>query len=133
MRQIFVMPESDQRFLDSSGLQWETISDTNNFWVIIHRYSLPDGYNHKEVSLAIQVPPGYPDTQLDMVYFKPALVRLDGKQIPAISTIKIDEQSWQRWSRHRTKKNPWRSGEDDLAAHILLIENWLEREFERDH
>jgi hypothetical protein len=66
--------------------------------------------------------------QLDMVYFSPALQRLDGKPIGALSNQTITGSSWQRWSRHRASNHPWRPGIDDLASRMLLVDHWLERE-----
>jgi hypothetical protein len=43
----------------------------------------------------------------------------------------LDGKSFQRWSRHRTAENPWRIGRDNLGTHIILVEDWLAREFEK--
>jgi hypothetical protein len=67
-----------------------------------------------------------------MVYFYPALARTDGIRIGATETVQlIDGKGFQRWSRHRTPQNPWRVGHDNLGTHIILIEDWLEREFKK--
>jgi hypothetical protein len=67
-----------------------------------------------------------------MAYFYPALSRLDGKPIGATQVNqKIENRVFQRWSRHRTPKNPWKVGEDNLGTHICFIEDWLEQEFEK--
>ena len=79
-------------------------------------------------AIAYRIETGYPDTQLDMVYFLPALQRSDGRGIGALSTQGISGASWQRWSRHREPGFPWRPGVDDLSAHLLLVDHWLERE-----
>ena len=76
MRRDFVLLEEDQDFLESLGLPWETVKEGNVLWVIVHEYPLPDGYNQEVVSLAVSMPSGYPRTQLDMVYFFPALSRM---------------------------------------------------------
>jgi hypothetical protein len=52
---------------------------------------VPEGYNEKHVIAALQIASGYDDTQIDMVYFFPALQRLDGKQIGALAAATIDE------------------------------------------
>jgi hypothetical protein len=64
-----------------------------------------------------------------MAYFFPALSRLDGKAINAISFQPINGKTYQRWSRHRTGQNPWREGIDDLSTHLSLISFWFEQEF----
>ncbi len=81
------------------------------------------------VMVALRIETGYPDTQLDMVYFYPHLARCDRQPIGALASQTLDGKDWQRWSRHRTGQNPWRPGEDDLASHLALVEHWLEREF----
>ncbi len=57
-------------------------------------------------------------------------IEKDGKAIGATGNCQlIDGRQFQRWSRHRTPGNPWRSGVDDIEAHIILVKHWLEREF----
>ena len=101
-------------------------------WVLIHDFPTPDGYNHSCVSVAIRIETSYPQTELNMVYLFPALARKDGKKIGATEAVQnLDGKSYQRWSRHRTAQNPWKAGRDSLGTHIFLIEDWLEREFEK--
>jgi hypothetical protein len=129
-RQFDLLPQ-DQKFLDDYGLPWETVVDGSQ-WVLIHKFPTHDGYNHSRVTVAIRLETGYPDTQLDMVYLHPSLARKDGQPIKATeATQALDGKTFQRWSRHRTPQNPWKPGRDDLATHIFLIEDWLEREFEK--
>lgn len=131
MRQQFLLPEADREFLQASGITWETIIEGGSQWLLLPAFKLPHGYNHEQVTVALQILPGYPDVPLDMVWFSPALQRLDGQPIGALSEQPIDGQISQRWSRHRTAQNPWRPGEDDLSAHLLLVTYWLEREFQK--
>lgn len=130
-RQFDLLPD-DQRFLDEYGLPWETIVDGSQ-WVLIHEFPTQhEGYNHTTVTAAIRLETGYPNVPLDMVYFAPALSRRDGKPIGATqATQVIDGATHQRWSRHRTANHPWQPGIDNLGTHILLIEDWLAREFEK--
>jgi len=97
-----MLPETDNTFLGTLGLPWETIVENNARWLILHDYEPPEGYNHSHVFLAIRISPGYPDTQLDMVYFSPPLARLDSRAIGALSTTTLDGKTYQQWSRHRT-------------------------------
>ena len=128
-RQFDLLPQ-DQEFLDEYGRPWETIVDGSQ-WVLIHEFQTPEGYNHPHVTAAIRMETGYPNTELDMVYFFPALARKDSKLIGATqSTQSIEGKEYQRWSRHRTPQNPWKVGLDHLDTHIILIEDWLAREFE---
>jgi len=131
MRRQFALPEADEKFLDSLGLPWETVIFNTAQWLILHNYCVPSGYNHTQTFLAVRISPGYPDTQLDMVYFSPPLARADGKVIGALTTLMLDGKTYQQWSRHRTGANPWRPGEDDLSTHVELVRHWLEREFNK--
>lgn len=131
MRRQFLLPEADMDYLNDSGLRWETIIEGSWRWLLLHDYQIPNGYNTSSVTVAVSISAGYPDAQLDMVYFYPPLARQDGRAIGALSPQTIEGRSFQRWSRHRTGANPWRPGEDDLSAHLTLVEHWLEREFKK--
>jgi hypothetical protein len=127
-RQFDLLPE-DASFLEEYGLPWEAVVDGSP-WVLIHDFPTSEGYNHPRVTAAIRLETGYPGAELNMVYFFPALARKDGKPIGATQAVQeIDGKGFQRWSRHRTGQNPWRAGEDNLGTHVILIEDWLEREF----
>ncbi|NGO53015.1 E2/UBC family protein [Allomesorhizobium camelthorni] len=129
-RQFDLLPV-DREFLEEYGLLWETIVDGSQ-WVLIHDFPTPHGYNHTRVTAAIRIETGYPNTELNMVYLFPPLARIDGKPIGATEAQQaLDRKSYQRWSRHRTGANPWKIGRDYLGTHIILIEDWLEREFEK--
>jgi len=129
MKSDFQLPEEDMIFLNGMGLPWETVNDQGMQWVIIHDYPVAFGFNHQNVSVAIKIETGYPRAPIDMAYFHPALQRIDGKIINAISGQQIDGKQYQRWSRHRTPQNPWREGIDDLATHLALVSFWFEQEF----
>lgn len=129
LRRQFDLLEDDDVFLKEYGLPWETVTDGSP-WVLIHQFKTPPGYNHDLVTVAIRIETGYPNAQLDMVYFYPALARADGKPIGATDAKQmLDGKEYQRWSRHRTPQNPWVPGRDGLGTHVILIEDWLEREF----
>src|SRR5438128_2125628 len=82
-------------------------------------YKLHVGYDCATVSVALLIPPGYPDTQIDMVYFFPGLT--NGRPINAVSAHALDGKTWQRWSRHRTAQNPWRPGLDGVGTHLGCV------------
>lgn len=129
-RHHFDLPENDREYLDSLGLVWETVMENNVQRVVIHKYPLPNGYSQQDVSLYLLIIAGYPDAQIDMAFFHPAITRADGKPIPATATsIAFDGKAWQQWSRHRTPANPWRADVDYIGTHMALVEHWLEREF----
>lgn len=130
-RRQFPLPAEDMKFLDDYGLPWETIAEGSQ-WVLIHQFPLPQGYNHSSATAAVRLETGYPKSPLDMVYFFPSLARVDQKPILATqATQAIDGKNFQRWSRHRTSENPWRIGLDNLGTHVILIEDWLDREFKK--
>jgi hypothetical protein len=129
-RQFDLLPE-DESFLEEYSLPWETVVDGSP-WVLIHDFPTHEGYNHPRVTAAIRLETGYPAAELSMVYFFPALVRKDGKLIGATQAVQqIDGKGFQRWSRHRTPQNPWKAGQDNLGTHVILIEDWLAREFSK--
>jgi len=131
LRRQFDLPEEDTKFLDDYTLPWEAIVD-GSMWVLLHEFQTPPGYNHAKVTAAIRIETGYPTAALDMVYFFPALSRKDGQPIKAAeATQQVDGKTYQRWSRHRTAVNPWKVGQDNIGSHVFLIEDWLEREFEK--
>lgn len=131
MRRDFKLPPEDETFLQEYGLPWEAVMNGSP-WVLVHEFPTPDGYNHRRVTAAIRIETGYPNTELNMVYFFPALARLDGKPIGATEgTQDLDGKMFQRWSRHRSAQNPWKVGQDNLGSHVILVEDWLEREFKK--
>lgn len=130
LRKQFSLPSEDIEWLDGLGLSYELVIEGVPR-VVIHDFPVPDGYNVRSVATNVRIEPGYPDAQLDMVYFYPHLARLDGKAIGALANDQFDGKIWQRWSRHRTPANPWRSGVDNLATHFALVNHWLARELEK--
>ena len=132
MRREFPLLPPDQAYLEANGLEWEAIVCSGVQWVLIPAYALPPGYNATQATAALRLDLTYPDSQIDMVFFHPALARTDGKGIPNLEgRVAIDGREFQQWSRHRTAANPWRPGVDDLGTHMELVRDWLLREFER--
>jgi hypothetical protein len=131
MRRQFELPSFDTQYLGTTGLEWETIVEGAGRWLLLHNWPVRAGYNVERVLVALQLPPGYPDAAVDMAYFYPHLSRKDGKSINALADHALDGRSFQRWSRHRTDAAPWRPGEDDVSSHLVLVEDWLAREFEK--
>ena len=132
MRREFDLPAEDVTFLDREVASWEAIRSGNMMWILIYDYEIPDQYVQGKVTMAINISGNYPVEKLDMVYFSPSISRRDGKIIPQTQhTVLVDGTPYQRWSRHYTAQNPWKSGEHSIETHYYLIANWLEREFER--
>ena len=80
LRRDFDLLPRDERFLEEYGHPWETIADGSQ-WVLIYEFPTHDGYNPARVTAAIRMETGYPNAELHMVYFFPALVRKDGRPI----------------------------------------------------
>jgi len=133
MRREFSLPQFDVDYLNTLGLQWETLGGAGGtHWLLIHEWPIKAGYNVDRATVALRLPSNYPDGQIDMAYFSPHLARKDGRTIGASSSAQqVDGQSFQRWSRHRTRQAPWRPGEDDVSTHLVLVDDWLERELEK--
>jgi hypothetical protein len=131
LRRDFKLAAEETEYLDSLKLPWETIRESNGtLLLIIDGWIMPAGYNVPFAKLALVMPHGYPDTQVDMAYFSPALSRRDRKQINNLSLIHWQVGTFQQWARHRTGANPWRSGIDDISTHLSLVDDFLRREFE---
>lgn len=128
LRRQFDLPESDCQHLESLGLSWETIVDGGSRWLIVHAFPVPGAYTAPTALVALQIAPGYPDVQIDMAYFYPALARSDGKPIAQIADQPIDGKVYQRWSRHRTDVDPWRPSIDNVGTHLVQVTEWLRRE-----
>jgi hypothetical protein len=125
----FALPQADEDYLAGMGLPWETRVHLNGQWLIIHDWKMPPGYNVATNTLALRIPASYSDAQIDMVYFRSPVSRVDGRAIGALTMQPVAGESWQQWSRHRTQSNPWRAGVDDVSSHLSLVDDWLRREF----
>jgi hypothetical protein len=131
LRREFRLPLGDEQYLDSLGLSWETVKDSNLLWLLLHDWQIEPGYNVPTVRIALQIPGAYSDSEIHMVYFLPPLERVNSRPIATISSQPICGEIYQRWSRHRTPANPWRPGVDDVSTHLTLVDEWLRRELTR--
>jgi hypothetical protein len=130
-RRQFTLLEGDAAYLNCLGLRWEALVEGGLQAVVIYGFSLPLGYNVSSADVHVRFNSGYPDTQLDMAYFSPALARTDGRGINNLSMTTLDTRQWQQWSRHRTPVSAWRPGIDDLSTHMALVEDWLAAEMQK--
>lgn len=128
MRREFDLSEDDEGCLRARGLEWEAVREANAKLLIFPKYPIPGGYNLSIVKAGLRLPPSYPDDQIDMVYFLPALALASGKVIRQLSVQPFDGTQYQQWSRHRTPANPWRPGIDNVGTHLVLVDSWLLRE-----
>lgn len=124
LRREFDLPEEDVEYLNANQYEWETIR-TGGFWLLIHNFHIPDGYNVSSAKIAIDLT-HYSPGPIDMVYVNPSLSRTDNKVINQVECIQlIDEIPFQRWSRHYT----WDNDKCNLITHLFNIEEWFLREF----
>lgn len=129
LRRQFDITEEDVEALNAAGFQWESLKDPSGTWLIIHDFTLPACFSGGETTVAISIPSGYPTAALDMAYFHPAIVRVDGATIPNTeASIQVDGRKWQRWSRHYTSANPWKPGEYNTVTHLHLVRHWIDKE-----
>jgi hypothetical protein len=126
-RRSIRLPEEDEEYLNSLGLDWETLSDGNVRWLLIHGHPIPEDFDRPTATIAIRIERAYPPGKLDMVYIHPPIARQDAKAIPALSSQRIDGDIYQRWSRHYQ----WREGVDSISTHHLRIKDWLVDELKR--
>ena len=131
-RRDFALPQEDLEWLDRGPHRFELVAEGGVLRVVLYDCPIPPGYQQPHADINVHIEPGYPDSQIDMVYVHPPLQRADGKAIAATSSEDFDGRQWQRWSRHRTPANPWRPGLDNLATHFGLVGHWFTRELKKD-
>ncbi|TBY54415.1 hypothetical protein E0H59_13005 [Rhizobium leguminosarum bv. viciae] len=125
----FALLEPDESYLDDLGLQWEIRVSDGNRWLVIKDFPLPDAYTAGSTTLALLVPPTYPQAEIDMFYCYPPVVRSSGASIPNTeATQAIGGLNFQRWSRHRGAIVPWNPLRDNVVTHLALVESALVRE-----
>lgn len=130
LRRVIDLLSEDEAFLNKNHTHWETLIEGNTGWIVIHEFKLPAGYNVEETTVSFMIPPSYPSTEFDMMYFYPALQRKDGQPIGALSEQSLDGKVFQRWSRHRNQ-GEWRPGIDNLESHVLSVQAWLTDELKK--
>lgn len=128
VRRDFGLLAEDEFYLATLGLAWEAILDGGVRRIVIRDWPVPPGYSVLKADVYVRLEAGYPDTQIDMAYFFPHLVRADQRQINALTSEQFGGRDWQRWSRHRTGGSAWRMGEDNLCTHMELVAEWLRAE-----
>src|SRR5262249_38554591 len=122
MRHQFTLPEGDEAYLVARGLVWETIVENGARWLLIHNFPAPGGYNYAKVMAAVKIETGCPDPQLGMVYSRPALARLGGRPIGALSSPVLGGGTWHPWPPRRTPQRPSRPGGGPVRPCLALGE-----------
>lgn len=128
-RRDFALLAGDQTYLDDLGLSWETDAAEGRRWLIIHDYPVPAGYTVHATTLALLVPPTYPQAEIDMFFVHPTLHRSSGGIIAATESQQtIRGLSFQRWSRHRGPGARWNPAADSVVTHLALVDTALAKE-----
>ncbi|MFM0011512.1 multiubiquitin domain-containing protein [Paraburkholderia sediminicola] len=131
VRADFAVLDDDREYLDSKGYSWEAIDEPEVKRIVVRGFQSPSGFTPTTVDMFVILPAGYPDTQIDMVYFHPPLARTDGRQIKALVTNLFEGKTWQGWSRHRTANSLWRQGIDNIGTHLMLVDDFLRAELSK--
>lgn len=119
----------DVKFLDGTGLSWETIKDGERRWLVVHDYEVFLGYQPTKVTLALDIPKDYPQAQIDMFYFAPAVSRSDGIAIPNTHVnVTIGGVAFQD-GLATARLLTWDPNSDNVGTHFSLVEHSLAREF----
>ena len=122
-RREFALLEKDETYLEERGLYWETFMDAGRRWLLLRNFVLPEGYNAQLVDIAIEVPPTYPRSEIDMFHCHPHLALKSGQVIPQTSVrTSIGGRSFQRWSRHLNGQTRWNPATDSVMTHIAVVE-----------
>lgn len=129
-RREFDLLPGDEAYLNGAELMWDTLEEGGMRWLLIHGFRPPAGYQQDHITLALQIPPTYPGSQIDMFYCHPALALPSGQPIPQTECyVNVGDQPFQRWSRHRPD-DAWDRHKDSVVTHLLLVEESLLREVE---
>ena len=129
--QFEVLPK-DGEYLKQVFGNFRTIIDQGRRWLIVENYELPEGYSHKKITLAIEIPSLYPQAEIDMFYTSPRIYLPNGVT-PSCTEVDqiIESKSYQRWSRHRSHLSQWNPVIDSVVTHFSLIEESLLREVQQ--
>lgn len=130
----FSLLEADERFLNELNVRWETIVDKganghSRRWLLIHDYPLPMGFTASDTLLALEIPPTYPNAEIDMFYTYPALALRSGRAIDRTQvSATINGTEFNGWSRHRQGQSQWIPASDNVITHLALVESAMLKE-----
>ena len=126
--------EVDERFLNGLGFRWETVIDGASRgqarrWLLIHDYPPPQGFTTERTLLALEIPPTYPNAQIDMFYTNPPLALATGRPIDRTQvSARIAGVDFNGWSRHRGPQSQWDPASDNVMTHLALVESAMAKE-----
>mgnify|MGYP001306843265 CR=1 FL=1 len=123
--------DGDYQILQESGLEIE--EDEAQRFLVIKNFPLPPGlYAHNgtvltQVEVLSVIPANYNTSGGDMFWVHPALVRADGKAIPAAAVFgggdsrRFKDKEYCRWSRHWPAAS-WKAKVDNIQKVLDRIE-----------
>lgn len=127
-RRTFALLEDDVEYLDRLGLKWETVVEDARRWLVIRDYPVPAGYTVATTTLALELPPTYPQAQIYGFYSHPVLALANGRTIPNTQLSgMIDGKMYVGWSRYRPNQ-PWNPDADNVVTQLSLAEASLLKE-----
>lgn len=116
-----VLLEQDATFLSEKEYAYDLFPQGGELHIVIKGFQFPSQhYLPDKTDLLIKIPPGYPNTALDMFWTNPEVKLVNG-QVPQKTESREEHRgkSWQRWSRHYV--TPWRPGIDGLRNFVQSI------------
>lgn len=119
-----LLPEDKEYLKIEHKGKYKLLEEEQKRGLLIHEYSLPEGYTSETTDLMLLIPDSYPAAALDMFYFCPAISRQNGIPIGALANEEHFGKTWQRWSRHYE----WKVGEHNIASHLRHVRSFLEAE-----
>lgn len=129
----FALLADDVSYLNSLGCPWETVTEAvpngDRRWLLIHDYPVPEGFTASKTLLALEIPPTYPQAQIDMFYTYPPLGLPSGHPIPSTQiSVQVRGLTLNGWSRHRGPGSPWDPSTDNVVSHLALVESAMAKE-----
>ncbi len=125
----FALLDVDEAHLNRLGLRWETITEANRRWLLLHDYPLPVGYTVAYTKLALEVPPTYPGAQIYGFYAYPPLALSSGRTIEStqLRGVLLGVE-YHGWSRNRGQGAPWNPITDNVVTQLALVDAALAKE-----
>ena len=116
-----MLPPDDLAYLATRFPNFREATEGQMLCVVITDFPVAAGLRPERSDLLLRLAPGYPDIAPDMWWFAPAIIRLDGAEIPQTQAQESYlGQTWQRWSRH-LDPSQWRPGVDGLQTYLALV------------
>jgi hypothetical protein len=128
-RRDFALLDADEDYLDRLGLCWETVTEGEQRWLLIHDYPVPAGYTVAVTELALLLPPTYPQAAVYGFYAYPPLALPTGRPIDRTQMRgTIRGREFHGWSRHRGPNDPWNPTKDNVATHLAMVDAAIAKE-----